>query len=143
MSCGSRKSESLEAKVLEAIRCRIAACREALDDGAEWSFYLINDNADPLDLAVLERVSYEWGDVGNSEKADVCVRDLAPFAHVLLWRDDGSGAELRMDFSVRAQVRGREAKMLFEFPRLYRKRDLPVVKGLGKAGYEVVVEATA
>ena len=122
------------------IRCRIAACREALDDGNEWSFYLINDNAEPLELAVLERVSYEWGDVGNSERADVRVSDLAPGANALLWRDDGSGAELRMDFSVAARVRGRDARMLFEFPRLYRKRDLPVVEGLGRAGYEVTVE---
>lgn len=125
------------------VRCRIAACRESLDDGNEWSFYLINDGADPIDLAVLDRVSCEWGDVGNSEKADVRVSDLAPGAHVLLWRDDGSGAELRMDFSMRTQVRGREAKMLFEFPRLYRQRDLPIVQGLGKAGYEVAAEATA
>lgn len=122
------------------IRCRIAACREALADGGEWSFYLINDSADSIDLAVLERVSYEWGDIGNSEHANVNVSGLRPGAHALLWRDDGSGAELRMDFSVRVQARGREVRMLFEFPKLYRKHDLPVVEGLGKAGYAVTAE---
>lgn len=122
------------------MKCRVAACREALDDGKEWSFYLINDSADPLDLAVLDRVSYEWGDMGNSEDADVRVAGLAPGAHALIWRDDGSGAELRMDLCVRAQVRGRDVRMLFEFPKLYRKHNLPVVKGLGKPGYEVVAE---
>jgi hypothetical protein len=126
---------------MEAIRCRIAACREPLDDGNEWSFYLINDTAQPIDVAVLDRVSYEWGDIGNSEKADVTVRGLRPGAHALLWRDDGSGAELRMDFSVRVQVREREVKMLFEFPKLYRKHDLPLVEGLGKAAYEVAAES--
>jgi len=38
--------------------------------------------------------------------------------------DDGSGAEVRMDLSLRAQVRGRELRLQFEFPKLYRKRDL-------------------
>ena len=125
---------------MQAIRCRIAACRETLDDGAEWSFYLINDNADPIDLAVLDRVSYEWGDIGNSADADVTVSGLGSGAHALLWRDDGSGAELRMDLSVRVRVRGRDVRMLFEFPKLYRKHNLPVVDGLGKPGYEVAAE---
>jgi hypothetical protein len=119
------------------MKCRVVACREALDDGKEWSFYLINDGADPLDSAVLDWVSYEWGDMGNSEDADVRVTGLAPGAHALIWRDDGSGAELRMDLSVRVQSRGREAKMLFEFPKLYRQRDLPLVDGLGKSGLAV------
>ena len=85
----------METKAL--VRCRVAACREAIDDGKEWSFYLINDSDAPLDSAVLCAIGYEWGDYGNSEATDVNITGLAPGAAALIWRDDGSGAELRMD----------------------------------------------
>jgi hypothetical protein len=124
----------------EAARCRVAACRESLGDGKKWSFYLINDGDAALDSAVLTRVGYEWGDTGSSEDADVGVPGLAPGAHALIWRDDGSGAELRMDLSVAARANGREVRLLFEFPKLYRKSNLPRVDGLGKAGWQVAAE---
>jgi hypothetical protein len=122
------------------IRCRVAACREALDDGKEWSFYLINDGAAALDSVVLQRIGYEWGDIGNSEEADVHVTGVAPGGHVLMWRDDGSGAELRMELSFRVRVREREVQLQFEFPKLYRQRNLPLVAGLGKPGFAVNCE---
>ena len=122
------------------IRCRVAACREELDDGNEWSFYLINDSQAPLDWAVLNQISYEWGDLGNSEAADVRVIGLAVGAHALIWRDDGSGAEFRMDLSLLARMGDREAQLLFEFPKLYRKTNLPLVDGLGKPGWQEAAE---
>jgi len=123
------------------VRCRIAACREALNDGNEWSFYLINDSAFALDHVLLHEVQYEWGDIGNSQATDVRLTNLASNAHTLIWRDDGSGAELRMDFLLRVCAAGREAELRFEFPRLYRKTDLPLVAGLGKAGYAASADA--
>jgi hypothetical protein len=127
-------------EIREPIRCRVAACPEALDDGKEWRFYLINDGADLLDLAVLDKLSYEWGDWGNSETADVRVTGLAPGAHALIWRDDGSGAELRMELSLRVWVRGRVVRLQFEFPKLYLQRNLQLVDGLGKPGWQVAAE---
>jgi hypothetical protein len=118
------------------IRCRIAACPEALEDGKQWSFYLINDSANPLDLAVLEKVAFEWGDWVSNETADARITDLQPGAAALLWRGDDSGAELRMDMSVLVHMRGREVRLLFEFPMLYRKQNLQVVDGLGKPGWQ-------
>ena len=78
--------------------------------------------------------------MGNSEHADVRLRDLMPGAHALIWRDDGSGAELRMDLSLLLRMAGREVHLLFEFPQLYRKRDLPLVEGLGKPGWQEAAE---
>ena len=124
----------------ELVQCRVAACREPLDDGKAWSFYLLNDNDFSLDEVVLCEVGYEWGDWGNTEAADIHVTGLAPGTHALIWRDDGSGAELRMDLSLRVQVRGREVRLQFEFPKLYRKRNLQVVDGLGKPGWQVAAE---
>src|SRR5262252_6284347 len=124
----------------EPIRCRVAACREALDDGKEWSFYLINDGAIALDSALLYEVGFEWGDQGQSEPADVRVAGLAPGAHALIWRDDGSGAELRMELSLRVSASGREAQLRFEFPKLYLQRNLRSIEGLGKPGWQVAAE---
>jgi hypothetical protein len=115
----------------ERIRCRVAACREA--PGA-WGFYLINDGDATLDSAVLYRVSTEWGDSGHSRAADVRVDGLAPGAHALIWRDDG---EFRIELALLVRACGREARMEFEFPRLYRQTGLPLVEGLGKAGLAV------
>jgi hypothetical protein len=120
----------------EVIRCRVAACREALGDGKEWSFYLINDGDAPLDLALLEEIGYEWGDRRNCEATDVRVVGLAPKTHKLIWRDDGDGVEGRMDLSIQVRSRDRPARLSFEFPILYKQWDLPRVKGLGKRGWE-------
>jgi hypothetical protein len=121
----------------ESIRARVIACPERLDDGNEWSFYLINDSNVPLDSAVLYSVSYEWGDWGRSDKASVRVTALAPGAHALIWRDDGSGAELRMELSLRVHACGRDTTLRFEFPKLYRLQHLSVMDGLGKTGWPV------
>ncbi len=127
----------------EPIRCRMAACREALNDGKEWSFYLINDNLIAFDLVVLYAIGYEWGDIGKSETADVRTSGLAPGAHALLWRDDGTGAELRMELKVRVHACDSEVRMQFEFPKLYRQHNLQIVEGLGKPGWQVPAEGKA
>ena len=127
-----------------AIRCRVAACYEPeplLGDGKVWSFYLINDSELPLDVAKLYLIEYEWGGMVNEEEADVRVTDLTPGANALIWRDDGSGAELRMGLSLIVRVGDREVRFRFQFPKtLYKKRNLPVVDGLGKAGWEGAAE---
>lgn len=119
------------------IACRMAACREALNDAKEWSFYLINDSPSPIQCLVLKRVSSEWGSQSAVEAKDVVVGDVAVGEHALVWRDDGSGAEFRMTVHVQLEMGGRATALSFEFPKLYRQRDLPVVAGLGKAGLQV------
>ena len=124
----------------EPIRCRVAACPEALDDGKSWSFYLINDSGALLDSAELYSIGYEWGGAGNSESPNVRVIGLVPGGHALIWRDDGSGADIRMDLSLRVHVRGRELQLNFEFPKLYL-RELQMIDSLGKPGWQVAAEA--
>lgn len=121
----------------EQIRCRVAACREALSDGQVWSFYLINDCDTPLDSAVLYRITSEWGDLGSSRTADVHINGLAPGGRELIWRDDG---EFRTELSLLVRVGEREVRLSYEFPKLYTQRDLPLVDGLGKPGWEVAAK---
>jgi hypothetical protein len=121
----------------EQIRCRVAACPEALGDGEQWSFYLINDGEVPLDAATLYEVSSEWGDFGHSKAVDVRVTGLRPGAHALIWRDDG---EFRTELSLRLRAGTREARLSFEFPKLYIQRNLSLVGGLGKHGWEEAAE---
>lgn len=122
----------------ERIRCRVAACREAQVDGNAWSFYLINDGNTPLDSSVLYEVSTEWGDIGHSQAPAVHVTGLAPGAHALIWRDDG---EFRIELSLLVRVGEREARLSFEFPKLYIQRNLRLVGWLGKPGLEQAAEA--
>ncbi len=119
---------------MSVIRCRLAACREPMEDGQAWSFFLINDSDFPFDSAALDTVASEWGDMGHSEPGNVHVTALAPGAHALIWRDDG---EFRLELSIRVRMRGQERRLTFEFPKLYRRRDLPPIEGLGKPGFEV------
>jgi hypothetical protein len=117
------------------IPCRVAACREPLDEGNEWSFYLINDAEGAFD-AVMERVDYEWGDMGSSEPQDVRIINLCPGEHALIWRDNGSGAELRMGLMLLVRMGDRQERLKFEFSKLYRKTNLSLVEGLGKPGWQ-------
>jgi hypothetical protein len=119
------------------IRCRVAACCEVVGDGWQWSFHVINDSGFELESVVLEIVGYEWGNAATSEATDVCVSHLAPHAHALLWRDDGSGAELRMELVLRVRAAGREVRLQLRFPRLYRQHALAVIDDLGLPGWQV------
>ena len=118
----------------------MVACRESLNDGKQWSFYLINDSDTHIDSAVLNDIWYEWGDLANNESVSSHVTNLAAGEHALIWRDDGDGTEFRMVFSVIACIGEREVNLSFEFPKLYRQEHLKPVRGLDKPGWEEVDE---
>jgi hypothetical protein len=99
---------------------------------------LINDSAAPFRKVLLERVNSEWGSMHAVEVADVSRGDIDVGGHALLWRDDGSGAEFRMSARVRLESGGLSVLLCFDIPKLYRRRELPIVVGLGKAGLQVM-----
>ncbi len=134
------KTAKVSRRSSKLIQCRIAACRESLEGNA-WNFYIINDNDFSLDEVILYEIGYEWGDWGDSEVADVHVTGLASGGNALIWKDGGGGAELRMELSLRIKFLGRVAQMQFEFPKLYKKKNLPVVEGLSKPGWQRLVQA--
>lgn len=122
------------ASTVPAIRCRVAACREALGDGREWSFYVLNDGEETLDSVVLETFGHEWGGVGRKEHPKVRVEGLAPGAHARIWRDNDN--EVRMWMKLAARAGRREVELEAEFPLLYRHLDeLEMVPELGKPGW--------
>jgi hypothetical protein len=125
----------------KSVRCRIVACPDQANlYGGWWSFYLINDGSEPLENVVLDEVVYSWGDYPNTRPTSVNVGTVAPGAHLFIWRDDGDAAELRIDLLLHATLLGRELRLLAEFPRLYRLRNLPLVEELGKHGWTATVE---
>lgn len=118
------------------IRCRVAACPEALGDGKEWSFYVLNDGGLPLDEVFLKAFGHEWGDMGQTKHPDVRVADVAPGASALIWRDNDD--EFRMWLSLLVRSGDREVELLFEFPMLYRRKgSLPWLAGLAKHAWVV------
>jgi hypothetical protein len=118
----------------DEVRCRVAACPEALGDDKEWSFYLLNDGRSPLDEVVLKAFGHEWGDMGRTEHPCLKFTDLAPGASALIWRDNDD--EFRMWLTLAVRTRDREVELLFEFPMLYRRKNsLPLVDGLAKPGW--------
>jgi hypothetical protein len=78
--------------------------------------------------------------MGNDEHVEVRVSGLAPGAHALIWRDNGDGAEFRMELSLDVCIGKREGHLVFEFPKLYKLRELPLVPGLDKVGWQVAGE---
>ena len=70
----------------------MAACREALDDGKKWSFYLINDSAFALEWAVLHEISL-MGRHGEPKPPTRMSRRSRNGAHTLVWLADGSVAD--------------------------------------------------
>jgi hypothetical protein len=120
----------------DEIRCRVAACPEALGDDKEWSFYLLNDGSVPLDLVVLKTFGREWGNIGETKHPNVKLTSVGTGASVLIWRDNDE--ELRMWLELLVRVRNREAALVVEFPMLYKRRgNLPLVAGLDKPGWVV------
>ena len=120
----------------DEIRCRVAACPEALGDDMEWSFYLFNDGSMPLDVVVLKTFAREWGDIGDTNHPNVKITNVGAGANVLIWRDNDE--ELRMWLELLVRVQNREAALVVEFPMLYKRRGiLPLVADLGKPGWVV------
>lgn len=109
-----------------AVPCRLAACRESLGDGREWSFYLLNDGDAPLDV-VVKSFGHEWGDYGGVVHPGVVVTGVPAGGHARIWRGDDD--EFRMWLALVVRTGDREVDLLFEFPLLHRRRALPVVAG--------------
>ncbi len=122
------------------ILCRVVACPERLGDGQSWSFYLLNDTQVPFEEVVLHQVGYEWGGAGNYHATDVRMTNLAPTHHALLWRDDGEGAELRIQLSLSVKLGARQARLKFDFPKLYRIKSFPFVEGFGRKGWPIAAK---
>src|SRR5688572_8793312 len=109
----------------------MAAC----PSGAAWDFYLINDSAQPLVSAVLERVEWEWGDrTFDTKTPSARVDNVAPGAAVFLWRDVDE--ELRMTLRLRVQQQGPPVTIEFSFPLIYKRRDqLRPIPEIGAVGW--------
>jgi hypothetical protein len=122
-----------------AFACRLFACRgrkTSLPFREELQVYLKNDSSVKLESVVLEKIGFEWGDVGTYTEEEKDFGSVAPGSHILIWRDDDASPELRMDAWLRVRWESGEQRLLFEFSRLYMDRDgIPVIPELGCPGF--------
>jgi hypothetical protein len=120
------------------MQCRLVACPAGSES---WDFYFINDTSEVIEAATLQRVLWEWGDVGDVKQLSATITRVPPGGHDLLWH--GSDDEMRMELVVVVEQRGQRATLEFEFPLLYRRRDdLELVKELGQVGWSVTAQGS-
>lgn len=120
---------------LRAAVCRLAACREDLGDGKEWSLFVLNDTDAPIDVA-LQRVAYEWGDRGHSAAPGLRVVVAARSAE-RLWREGWEGAEMNMELGLEVESSGTRTRLAFELGKLYRRRNPVPIAGIDLPGWLV------
>lgn len=111
--------------------CRLIACKGS---GQSWSFHLCNDTDAELTARVVQ-VVYNWGDSGNAEYPKRDPVTLAAGASASIWHDGGDGAELQMDLHLEVTLGDQAWRMQYEFPRLYRLKNLPGVPGFDQPGW--------
>jgi len=116
-----------------SLRCRLAVSREELNDGKEWSIFVLNDMLSPMEVTLV-RVSYEWGDQGHSAVPAILLQVPAR-GNVLLWREGSDGSELNVEVSLQIESLGQRANVSFELGKLYRKRNPVLIEELSRAGW--------
>lgn len=84
-----------------------------------WAFHVVNDEGHTIEAIVVESVSYEWGDSGNSEALNLTFGTLAPGASVEVYRE--ADTEVRTGLTLRVRVAGRERRLYAEVGKLYSK----------------------
>ena len=99
----------------------------------QWSIYLLNDLPNTID-AVVERLTYEWGDMGHSQAPRT--RFTLPAAAVArICRVTDDDAELSMSVTLQIGMISDVGRVSFELGKLYRYRDQTFIEVLGKAGW--------
>jgi hypothetical protein len=99
-----------------------------------WAFYVINDDAEPIERVLVESVSTEWGDAASSEVIGILYGGIAPGAYLEVHRE--TDTELRTGLSLAVTVGGIAREVYAAFGRLYapshhRLAPIPI---LGKDG---------
>ena len=98
-----------------------------------WAFYVINDDDEPIDSVLVERVHYEWGDFGNSEDIGIRYAGIAPGACLEVHREVAT--EVRTGLSLILAIAGVEHRIYAEVGRLYATpRRLEPIPILAKDG---------
>lgn len=99
-----------------------------------WAFHVANDEDDTIEAIVVESVSYEWGDSGNSEALNLTFGTLAPGESVEVYREVNT--EMRTGLTLRVRVAGRERRFYAEVGKLYAEPrgmvDIPILGRPGK-----------
>ncbi|HSL21485.1 MAG TPA: hypothetical protein VK886_08115 [Vicinamibacterales bacterium] len=99
-----------------------------------WVFYLINDRDTPIDNARLEEVGYEWGDYSSERRVEREIGHLGPRSYRRIWRDNSDAAEVNTWIVLSLVIGGATHWLMYEFPKLYRRRGLVAIPLVGGRG---------
>lgn len=110
-------------------------------DGRSWAFHMVNDSTEPIESSVVEFVDYEWGEQGSRTSPGTRHGPIPPGSSVEVWRDDDDAAEVRMSLTLRVRGAGGERRILGEFGRLDRNKQLTPVPILGTEGVVATLSA--
>lgn len=126
----------------DIFQCRAAACVERLDDGKEWSIFLLNDENFIFDRIQLISFGHSGGGDGSFEETDLEIHDFPAGKWIHVWRDDDF--EMRMHMTILIEAYERRQKLMADFPKLYRrKKSLLPFDGIGLPGFVIHLEFTA
>lgn len=104
-----------------------------------WLFHFINDTEVPIESVEVQRVDYEWGDMGNGQEVGRRFGPIAPGASVEIYKE--TDTEVRTSLTLRVRSSRGEQRILAEFGKLYRTPSQPVrIPVLGRLGKVATLE---
>ena len=121
-----------------AFSCRLFACRGRKAEppfSEELQIYFKNDSSTALESVVLERIGFEWAEIGKYKEEGADFGPVLPGAHVLIWRDPDPSPEVRLDAWLQIRWATGQQRLLFEFGKLYMYRGgLMLIPELNREG---------
>ena len=101
----------------------------------ELQIYFKNDSSTALESVVLERIGFEWAEIGNYREEKLDFGPILSGAHVMIWRDPDPSPEVRLDAWLQVRWATGQQQLLFEFGKLYMYRDgLTLLPELNREG---------
>jgi hypothetical protein len=104
------------------------------DGTYSWQFYLINDDDEPIESGIVDKMSYEWGDNATSERVGTSFGAIPAGTALAIHREIDT--EMRTSIVGRVTIAGAERPFGAEFGRLYApaSRTLVPIPILGALG---------
>ena len=99
-----------------------------------WRFHFVNNSEEPVESVVVDRVDYEWGDMGNGEAVGAWFGPVPPRSSVEIYKEIDTEVRTSLTLTVRGPAGSQ--RIVAEFGKLYSTPGnvvpIPIVDRLGK-----------